>query len=1077
NQQYGRPPPFGGFPGQGAPPGMGPPPGMALPPGMSAPGVTPPPGMQSASQQPGRSGSNFQPPPSLPSNINFNAPVIRLGTTGPAKPSMPMGDAGRRDNNAESRSGRPGLGAGMGMGMEAQRQALRENMMQLAPPTKEEILKTIFVGGITEGMSGDDGVERILQCAGNLRRWIRAMDADNKACRFGFAEYEDPDSLSTAVDVLKEVEVPVKQQLANGVKEENGDDVKVEKTRLLIMVDDASLNYLDQYRASRGDQDPIQAQLRLDAAKSALATVLSELADPSSRPVQNHDLSNLDRDGDSSMQNGEEKPDGEIVTIPLTVDDELSDIPAEMRETVAREIAAFRDRSTRRDMERLRREEEMEAAERQRATNQTRSSRLASPPSSAPTGPAGGANGVPVGPRDRGVLNAPAGPKGYQSSQMPRDLDRGVTFVNGTGINGAAGGLINRADEDSDASDEELEQRRKDKKEAELEKQYQDQRRRWLNRERSRTAALEREKERDKQLEAAVEADRVEMERQLRTWDDDVQAKSGEEYYIDRSMWIRKRAAFRSREASQDELDRSAEDREKAKDVQKQEQARGMADDFLNRQAMELDAKAEAPREPQRFKLSLGAAAQKAQAAASTKRTVADVEGLLEDEEEADTTAKRTLIPIKFDNAADAMGLTEEERAQAARQLAADIPSDKEGLWKWPVQWEFVEETVLTEQLRPFVEKKIMEYLGVQEQMLVEAVEGHVRKRGTPQSLVDELEGDTERIALLRSFPSYLSSQAVLMAIKSASTLQNSLLSSPHSSLLSSTSIFIPSTPPSPILCSINVPPLDALINMLSSIAATCFTAALLSTSSLASSIAIAFGNPSFDGITFGHPYSITWFGGNGSPATIRLLTGNAAALSTIATLATDVTASPYTWTPVASQNIPSGQMYALSIEQSGLTNYSPMFGIGQNAAFDDFQVQYGVPVPIGFGRYYPLKNRAAPEEAKVHNTEGNVFNTGAVFPRTEGVFHQTHATGTPIGTGVIPAYATGTPAGSKAPHAYATGTSTGSVSGLRAADMVPGMAPQPIIEHANGAPTMNLGWPLVAQLISMACVSVLRWN
>ncbi|KAI4086422.1 MAG: hypothetical protein LQ344_007558 [Seirophora lacunosa] len=717
---------------------------------MSAPGVTPPPGMQSASQQPGRSGSTFQPPPNLPSNINFNAPVIRLGTTGPGKPSMPMGDAGRRDTNAESRSGRPGLGAGMGM--EAQRQALRENMMQLAPPTKEEILKTIFVGGITEGVSGDDGVERILQCAGNLRRWIRAMDADNKACRFGFAEYEDPDSLSTAVDVLKDVEVPVKQQLANGAHEENGDDVKVEKARLLIMVDDASLNYLDQYRASRGDQDPIQGQLRLDAAKSALATVLSELANPSSRPVQSHDLSNLDRDGDASMQNGEEKPDGEIVTIPLTIDDELSDIPAEMRETVAREIAAFRDRSTRRDMERLRREEEMEAMERQRASNQGRSSRLASPPSSAPTGPAGGANGIPVGPRDRGVPNAPAGPKGYQSSQMPRDLDKGVTFVNGTGINGAAGGLIDRADEDSDASDEELERRRKEKKEAELEKQYQDQRRRWLNRERSRTAALEREKERDKQLEAAVEADKVEMERQLRTWDDDVQAKNGEEYYIDRSMWIRKRAAFRSREASQDEVDRSAEDREKTKDVQQQEQARGMADDFLNRQAMELDAKAAAPRGPQRFKLSLGAAAQKAQAAASTKRTVADVEGLLEDEEEADATAKRTLIPIKFDNAADAMGLTDEERAQAARQLAADIPSDKEGLWKWPVQWEFVDETVLTEQLRPFVEKKIMEYLGVQEQMLVEAVEGHVRKRGSPQNLVDELEGalDEEAEALVK---------------------------------------------------------------------------------------------------------------------------------------------------------------------------------------------------------------------------------------------------------------------------------------------------------------------------------------
>ncbi|KAL8696588.1 MAG: hypothetical protein Q9201_007584 [Fulgogasparrea decipioides] len=751
NQQYGRPPPFGGFPGQSGPPGMGPPPGMAPPPGMSAPGVTPPPGMQSNSQQPGR-GGNFQPPANLPSNINFSAPVIRLGTTGPSKPPMSMGDSGRRESNIEPRAGRPGLGAGMGM--DAQRQAIRDNMMNLVPPTKEEILKTIFVGGITEGVSGEDGIERILQCAGNLRRWTRAMDADNKACRFGFAEYEDPDSLSTAVDVLREVEVPVKQQMANGMKKEEGDieEVKVEKAKLLIMVDDASLNYLDQYRASRGDQDPIQAQLRLDAAKSALANVLTDLANPSSRPVQTQDLSTLDWDGDLSMQNGEDKPDGEIVTIPLTVDDELSDIPAEMRETVAKEIAAFRDRSTRRDMERLRREEEVEAMERQRVAGQSRPSRLASPPSTAPTGPAGGANGIPVGPRDRGIPNAPAGPKRYQSSQMPREYDKGVAFVNGTGINGAAGGLIDRTDEDSDASDEELERRRKEKKEAELEKQYQDQRRRWLNRERSRTAALEREKEREKQLQNAMEADRVDMERQLRTWDDDVQAKSGEEYYNDRSMWIRKRAAFRSREASQDEIDRAAEEREKAKDAQKQEQAKGMADDFLNRQAMDLDSRAEAPREPQRFKLSLGAAAQKAQAAASTKRTVADVEGLLEDEEEGDTSAKRTLIPIKFDTAADAMGLTEEERAQAARQLAADIPSDKDGLWKWPVKWEFVDETVLSEQLRPFVEKKIVEYLGVQEQMLVEAVEGHIHKRGAPQELVDELEGalDEEAEALVK---------------------------------------------------------------------------------------------------------------------------------------------------------------------------------------------------------------------------------------------------------------------------------------------------------------------------------------
>ena len=121
--------------------------------------------------------------------------------------------------------------------MDAQRQAVRESMMQLVPPTKEEICRTVFVGGITDGSGGDDGIERILQCAGNLRRWMRAMDADNKSCRFGFAEYENPESLATAIEVLKDVEVPIKPQAVNSFKkEEDGENRKVEKSRLLVCI-------------------------------------------------------------------------------------------------------------------------------------------------------------------------------------------------------------------------------------------------------------------------------------------------------------------------------------------------------------------------------------------------------------------------------------------------------------------------------------------------------------------------------------------------------------------------------------------------------------------------------------------------------------------------------------------------------------------------------------------------------------------------------------------------------------------------------------------------------------------------
>ncbi|KAK3078454.1 hypothetical protein LTS18_007468 [Coniosporium uncinatum] len=441
------------------------------------------------------------------------------------------------------------------------------------------------------------------------------------------------------------------------------------------------------------------------------------------------------------MQDAEVKADpvtGEVVTIPISAEDELSDIPAEMREIVAAEIAAFRDRSSKRDLERLRREEEAEAAERARNAS-TRYNRLASPPVSAPSGPAGGANGIPLGPRDRVVPGAPSGPKGFQGAQIPKDYQNGVKFVNGS-----TNSWVLPDDEDTDASDEELERRRKEKCDAEVERQFLEHERRWVNREKSRAAALERQQLADEQEEKDLLREREIVAKRLKEWDDDVEAsRKLEEYYADRSNWLRNRNLFRAEEKRRDDFDRRQEDEEKARVQQERDTARGMADNFLDRQAEELNARAAvAPREPQRFKMSLGAAAAQRtqQQPGPLKRSVAEVEGLLEDEEEQDATRERKLIPIRFDKNDTAM-MTEEERQQAARQLAQEIPSDKEGLWEWPVKWEFVTEEVIKSQLKPFVEKKIVEYLGVQEQMLVDVVEEHIGKRSSADTMVQELEG------------------------------------------------------------------------------------------------------------------------------------------------------------------------------------------------------------------------------------------------------------------------------------------------------------------------------------------------
>lgn len=167
-------------------------------------------------------------------NINFSAPVIHLGTAGPGKSETPYGAAGgNRDGNIDSTSNRRGQGLGFeGRGGDQGRQPMRDNIVSLQPPTREEIARTIFVGNITEGCGGDEGMQRILGVVGGLRRWTRATDADNKPCTFGFAEYEDADSLGTAAEVFQDIKVPINRPAVDTVM--GGEDVDSEQATLLV---------------------------------------------------------------------------------------------------------------------------------------------------------------------------------------------------------------------------------------------------------------------------------------------------------------------------------------------------------------------------------------------------------------------------------------------------------------------------------------------------------------------------------------------------------------------------------------------------------------------------------------------------------------------------------------------------------------------------------------------------------------------------------------------------------------------------------------------------------------------------
>ncbi|PHH66010.1 hypothetical protein CDD81_535 [Ophiocordyceps australis] len=691
------PPGYGGYGGAAPPPGMGAAPGLAAPPGMPmAPGMPGPPGVpQPAAQQMNRPTglpAGFQPPANMP-NINFNAPVIRLGTGVPTT-------ATRGDASSAPSGGRPGLGGERGT--DQGRDRGRDLSSMPMPLSMDEKLRTLIIYNIPEGVGGDIGIQKLCNALGRLRRWenMSTLWPGNDK-KLGFATFDDDDSISIALKLLGEedFQVPIRPSEATCNPPADKSFDGIDKTRLLVSFDTDTIehqNSLAEQQAADGE-----FQDRLLTARAALKQVQYDMFFP---PI----ASSMDAEGDARMAAGDAPQSNvEVVNISIAQEDELADIPAEMREIVAKEIAAFRERSTQRDIERLRREEEIEARHRQQ-NGASRSSFL-------------NVNNVPLGPRATTSGFAPGG------SRRLNGIDEGAPA-------GSSG--------DAETEDEDIYRREVERREEEETKRFLEMERKWLNRERARQQALEREMDRERTQDELFQKQREEQHGRDKAWDDDAEAaRKSHLFYRDHATWARQRLADRQQEEMRDEADRRDEEEEKRRAHAAQERARGQADAFLDQAEREMTQRPSAPA-PQPFKLSLGAAAQRAQAsrAMPQRRTIADIEGLLDDEE-AEPSVRRPLVPIQMDAAAGGSGMSEEEISQAVRALAQGIPSDKEKLWAMEVKWDYMDESIIRDRLRPFVEKKIVEYLGVQEEMLVATIEDHIRKHGTAAALVEELEG------------------------------------------------------------------------------------------------------------------------------------------------------------------------------------------------------------------------------------------------------------------------------------------------------------------------------------------------
>ncbi|MBN3298822.1 RBM25 protein, partial [Amia calva] len=142
--------------------------------------------------------------------------------------------------------------------------------------------------------------------------------------------------------------------------------------------------------------------------------------------------------------------------------------------------------------------------------------------------------------------------------------------------------------------------------------------------------------------------------------------------------------------------------------------------------------------------LKLGSSTSPSQPNAGKRKKLAvdSVFNKFDDEESDEIPRKRKLVPLDYGE--DEKGSTKgnvntEEKRKHIKSLIEKIPTAKPELFSYPLDWSIVDTTLMERRIRPWINKKIIEYIGEEEATLVDFVCSKVMAHSTPQGILDDV--------------------------------------------------------------------------------------------------------------------------------------------------------------------------------------------------------------------------------------------------------------------------------------------------------------------------------------------------
>lgn len=73
------------------------------------------------------------------------------------------------------------------------------------------------------------------------------------------------------------------------------------------------------------------------------------------------------------------------------------------------------------------------------------------------------------------------------------------------------------------------------------------------------------------------------------------------------------------------------------------------------------------------------------------------------------------------------------------RELIEKIPKARDEIFEYPVKWEYLDEPMIDSRIRPWIAKKVLNYIGEDEPALVSFICDCIKKHSDPKKLVLDL--------------------------------------------------------------------------------------------------------------------------------------------------------------------------------------------------------------------------------------------------------------------------------------------------------------------------------------------------